>query len=129
MALSVQVDPHPNPAELRSLMRDAWGSEPETDIAAILERSLAHVGAYDGERLVGFVNIAWDGGVHASIFDTTVHPDYRRCGIATSLVRRATEVARERGAHWLHVDYEPRLTAFYEACGFRPTAAGLIKLR
>jgi hypothetical protein len=37
--------------------------------------------------------------------------------------------ARTRGAHWLHVDFEPHLTDFYRACGFAPTAAGLIRLR
>jgi hypothetical protein len=44
------------------------------------------------------------------------------------LVREATGVARERGAEWLHVDFEPHLTGFYRACGFQPTEAGLIKL-
>ena len=34
----------------------------------------------------------------------------------------------ERGAQWLHVDFEPHLTAFYRGCGFRPTEAGLIAL-
>jgi GNAT superfamily N-acetyltransferase len=89
---------------------------------------LAHVGAYDGERLVGFVNVAWDGGVHAFLLDTTVHPEFQRQGIATTLVRRAAELARERGAQWLHVDYEPHLEGFYRGCGFRPTLAGLIAL-
>ncbi|MGO7964834.1 GNAT family N-acetyltransferase [Rhizobium ruizarguesonis] len=51
-----------------------------------------------------------------------------RQGIATRLVREATRVARERGAEWLHIDFEPHLTGFYRACGFRPTEAGLIKL-
>ena len=36
--------------------------------------------------------------------------------------------ARNRGAEWLHVDYEPHLEAFYRGCGFRHTAAGLIDL-
>jgi GNAT superfamily N-acetyltransferase len=95
----------------------------------VLKRSLAHVGAYDGDRLVGFVNVAWDGGVHAFLLDTTVHPDVQRQGIATSLVRRAAELAGERGAEWLHVDYEPHLESFYRGCGFRPTGAGLIALK
>jgi hypothetical protein len=43
-------------------------------------------------------------------------------------VRRATELARQRGALWLHVDFEPKLEAFYRQCGFRPTAAGLMRL-
>jgi hypothetical protein len=28
----------------------------------------------------------------------------------------------------LHVDYEPHLDGFYRGCGFRPTAAGLLRL-
>ncbi|MGO8147885.1 GNAT family N-acetyltransferase, partial [Rhizobium leguminosarum] len=47
---------------------------------------------------------------------------------ATRLVREAMRFAQERGAEWLHVDFEPHLTCFYRACGFRPTKAGLIKL-
>ena len=44
----------------------------------MLARSLTYVAAYDtvggGEQLVGFVNVAWDGGIHAFLLDTTVHP-------------------------------------------------------
>jgi GNAT superfamily N-acetyltransferase len=90
--------------------------------------SLGHVGAYDRARLIGFVNITWDGGVHAFILDTRVHPDYRRQGIATKLVMRGISLARERGAHWLHVDFEPHLSEFYRRCGFRHTEAGLLRL-
>jgi len=43
-------------------------------------------------------------------------------------VQRASALARDRGAAWLHVDYEPQLESFYSGCGFRPTAAGLIRL-
>jgi ribosomal protein S18 acetylase RimI-like enzyme len=127
--IEIRVDPHPSGDALRALWRAAWGEDPVRDFGAILARSLCHLGAYDGDRLVGFVNVAWDGGIHATIFDTCVDPEYRRRGIATDLVREATRVARERGAEWLHVDFEPHLTEFYRKCGFRPTEAGLIKLR
>jgi GNAT superfamily N-acetyltransferase len=86
------------------------------------------VGAYDGESIVGFVNVAWDGGVHAFILDTCVHPNFRRRHVATRLVNLAEQLARQRGANWLHVDFEPHLEEFYRGCGFRPTAAGLIDL-
>ena len=85
--------------------------------------------AYDSPRLVGFVNVAWDGGQHASIFDTAVHPEYRRRGLGTRLVKQAIGLARQRGARWLHVDFASRLTEFYRKSGFRPTSAGLIELR
>ena len=94
----------------------------------MLSRSLAHISAYDGTTLIGFVNVATDGGVHAFLLDTSVHPDFQHRGIGSDLVRRAIEAAKARGAQWLHVDYEPHLDGFYRACGFRPTLAGLIDL-
>ncbi|KAF5884564.1 GNAT family N-acetyltransferase [Rhizobium sp. PEPV16] len=126
--LDLRIDPFPSAAELNALFSAAWGSPHNRDFTAILSHSLAHIGAYQDDRLVGFVNVAWDGGIHAFILDTLVHPDMRRHGIATRLVREATRIARERGAEWLHVDFEPHLTGFYRACGFIPTEAGLIKL-
>lgn len=123
-----RLDPFPSEEELNPLWRAAWGSDWSGDLAFILTRSLVHAAAYDGDRLVGYVNVAWDGGVHAFLLDTTVDPGFQRRGIATELVRLVTEASRTRGAEWLHVDYEPHLLGFYEACGFRPTAAGLIKL-
>lgn len=113
---------------LRRLWDAVWRRPAPQRLADVLARSLAHVGAYDGSNLVGFVNVATDGGEHAFLLDTAVHPDCRRRGIWTGLVARAVELARERGASWLHVDFEPRYASFYRRCGFRPTEAGLIAL-
>jgi ribosomal protein S18 acetylase RimI-like enzyme len=124
----IRVDAHPDDGDLRALMLASWGEPTQADFEAIWSRSLAHLCAFSDDRLVGYVNIAWDGGAHASVFDTTVHPDYRRKGIGVALVKEAAKVAREHGAEWLHVDYEPRLAGFYGACGFAPTNAGLMRL-
>ncbi|MFF1695892.1 GNAT family N-acetyltransferase [Streptomyces sp. NPDC058257] len=96
----------------------------------VKEHSLGWVGARDGEGvLVGFVNVAWDGGDHAFLIDTKTRGSHQRRGIATSVVRLAAEQARAAGCEWLHVDFEPGLRGFYfGACGFRPTEAGLIHL-
>jgi GNAT superfamily N-acetyltransferase len=84
----------------------------------------------DAGELIGFVNVAWDGGVHAFVLDTIVAAAFRRRGIATALVAIAEREARAVGCEWLHVDFEPHLTTFYlEACGFRSTPAGVIELR
>lgn len=95
----------------------------------VFAHSMGWVCAHDGERLVGFVNVAWDGAVHAFLLDTTVHSDYQRRGIGMALVREATALAREGGAEWLHVDYADALEPFYRGCGFVPTPAGLIHLQ
>jgi len=82
----------------------------------------------DGE-LVGFVNVAWDGGDHAFLLDTKVRPNHQRRGIDTELVRAAARHAKEAGCEWMEVDFEDDLAAFYyDACGFTPTQAGLVRL-
>ncbi|BCJ33684.1 N-acetyltransferase [Actinocatenispora thailandica] len=115
-------------AELRTLFSAAWGDDSGTCWAPILARSLSWVTARRGETLVGFVNVATDGGRHAFLLDTTVHPDEQHRGLGTRLVRAAADQARTGGAEWLHVDYEPHLTGFYAGCGFRPTTAGLLRV-
>jgi ribosomal protein S18 acetylase RimI-like enzyme len=124
----IRVDPRPDIAALQALMLASWGEPTLADFETIWSRSLAHLCAFSDGKLVGYVNIAWDGGVHASVFDTTVHPDHQRRGIGVALVREAAKVAQEHGAKWLHVDFEPRFAGFYRACGFVPTEAGLMRL-
>jgi GNAT superfamily N-acetyltransferase len=81
-------------------------------------------------KLIGFVNVAWDGGVHAFVLDTMIATAFRRQGLAADLIKEATKRAREAGCEWLHVDFAPHLRSLYfDACGFRPTDAGLIPLK
>jgi ribosomal protein S18 acetylase RimI-like enzyme len=81
-------------------------------------------------RLIGFVNVAWDGGVHAFILDTMVAKEFRRQGIAKRMIEEAVNRSRQTQCEWLHVDFESALRQFYfDACGFRPTDAGLIRLK
>ena len=92
--------------------------------------SLGWVTARSGSGLlVGFVNVAWDGGGHAFLIDTKTRPSHQRHGVGTAVVRRAVEGARAAGCEWLFVDYEAHLEKFYlESCGFRRTHAGLVHL-
>ncbi|MEU0119896.1 GNAT family N-acetyltransferase [Streptomyces bobili] len=92
--------------------------------------SLGWVCAREDGRLVGFVNVAWDGGVHAFVLDTMVAQDMHKTGVGTELVTTAAQGARAADCEWPHVDFEEHLRPFYfDACGFRPTDAGLIALR
>jgi GNAT superfamily N-acetyltransferase len=101
----------------------------DDDWRAQLAHSLGWVCAYEDDELVGFVNVAWDGGVHAFVLDTLVPSTHRRQGIGKELVEVAEREARAAGCEWLHVDFEDHLRAFYfDACGFTPTNAGLIEL-
>jgi ribosomal protein S18 acetylase RimI-like enzyme len=118
--------------ELSELHAAAFESELEVSAwGERLERwALTWVGAFSNDQLVGFVQVCWDGGAHAFVLDTAVHPEHGRRGIGKQLVLTAADESRKAGCEWLHVDFEPHLSAFYlDACGFRPTDAGLLKLR
>ena len=104
------------------LIEDDWHAQ-------VHRHSLGWVCARQGADLVGFVNVAWDGGAHAFILDTVVAEHARHLGIGKGLIAVAVESAHAAGCEWLHVDFEEHLREFYfGACGFAPTAAGLIAL-
>lgn len=92
--------------------------------------SLGWVTARYEDGLVGFVNVIWDGGVHAFVEDTAVAERVRRRGIGRRLIAVAREHATAAGCEWLHVDFDDHLRSFYfDACGFAPTNAGLMRLQ
>jgi len=99
-------------------------------VSLTANHSLGWVTAKDDDALVGFVNVIWDGLVHAWIQDVMVAKSHRGAGIARQLVEIAREHAAAAGCEWLHVDFDDELKPFYfDACGFRPTNAGLIALQ
>lgn len=92
--------------------------------------SLGWVTARDTDGLVGFVNVVWDGLVHAWLQDTMVAIRARGRDVGTGVVACARSGATASGCEWLHVDFDDHLLPFYfDACGFRPTNAGLIALQ
>jgi GNAT superfamily N-acetyltransferase len=114
-ALHAEAFAHP-------LLEDDWRRQ-------VRSHSLGWVCARDRDELVGFVNVPWDGGVHAFVLDTIVAEGARRRGIGSRLVAIAAAEARAAGCEWLHADFEDHLRSFYfDACGFTPTNAGLIAL-
>jgi len=114
-ALHAEAFDHP-------VLHDDWRGQ-------VQKHSLGWVCAREGDELVGFVNVAWDGDVHAFILDTIVAAKAGRQGIGTQLVAVAVDESRAAGCEWLHVDFDDHLRAFYfDACGFTPTNAGLIAL-
>jgi len=128
--IEYKFSPQVSGRDLSAFLAEAWPDRgQQQDLGPVLSRSLGYVCAYRAGELVGFVNVATDGGAHAFLLDTTVRPDCRRRGIGRQLVRQAEQLARKGGAEWLHVDFEPGLEQFYHKCGFRESRAGLINLR
>ena len=118
--------------ELNALHAEAFGHDvlAEDWWGQVNRHSLGWVCLRRAGRLIGFVNVAWDGGVHAFLLDTMVATAERRQGHAAFMVAAAASRAKAWGCEWLHVDFEPRLKDLYLGkCGFRPAEAGLIALR
>ncbi len=121
-------------AEVNALHSEAFGTRLYTDEewdweALVARHSLGWVVARDGSELVGFVNVLWDGLVHAWLQDTMVAGQHGRRGVGTGLVAAAREGARSAGCEALHVDFEPHLASFYlDACGFESAPAGVMRL-
>ena len=133
MSITYEWRGHFDDAEVNELHAEAFEHRVlEDDWRAQVERhSLGWVCARDGDALlVGFVNVAWDGGVHAFVLDTIVARSARRRGIGKRLVELCVDGARNANCEWLHVDFDDDLRAFYfDACGFAPAPAGVIPLR
>ena len=110
--------------ETRLFDESEWNWVDQTD-----RHSLGWVVARDGDRFIGFVNVLWDGLVHAYIEDVMVDAEYRHRGVGVGVVHAARDGARGAGCEFLHVGFEEDLRPFYiDACGFRPTLGGLIEL-
>lgn len=98
-------------------------------VSQLTGHSLGWVVARDDGSLVGFVNVVWDGLVHAWLQDTMVATSARHRGVGSALVETAVAEAQTAGCEWLHVDFDEHLRDFYvDACGFTPTGAGLMQL-
>jgi ribosomal protein S18 acetylase RimI-like enzyme len=117
------INPPVTNEALNSLFDAAWSQHDWRGFQSVVSRSPTYVCAYQGDRLIGFVNLAWDGGLHAFVLDTTVHPEMRRQGIGQQLVRHAVMVAHERGVEWVHVDFEPHYRG--ETCHTLPSSMPL----
>lgn len=121
--------------EVNRLHAEAFGTrlfdESEWNWKELTNRySLGWVVAREAGELVGFVNVTWDGLVHAWIQDTMVATTAGGQGIGTQLVGVARDEATKAGCEWLHVDFDDHLRKFYiDSCGFTPTNAGVIALQ
>ena len=80
------------------------------------------------DELAGFVNMLWDGLVHAWLQDTMVARRPRGESIGTWLPH-ASDGAKAAGCEYLHLDFDEHLRPFcIGACGFAPISAGLLVL-
>ena len=111
--------------EVLALYRDA-GWKNYLERAYILpeayKNSLCALGAFDGDRLVGFIRAVGDGVSIVFIQDIIISASWQRRGIGTRLMKTLLE--RYKGVYQIQLltDDTEKTRAFYRALGFR--AAG-----
>jgi N-acetylglutamate synthase-like GNAT family acetyltransferase len=93
-----------------------WPEHGEQDITAVLSSDLA-IGAWDGERLIGFARVISDHRLHAYIDDVVIHPDYQRQGVGRELL--ANLLAALQHIETITLFCQPELLEFYRQSGFR----------
>ena len=121
VGIEYRINPSVSSEALNELFASAWDGHVSKDFVAQLKRSLFFVCAFSGSRLVGFVKVISDAGVHVFLLDTTVHREFQHCGIGRELVTRAIIESRARGWDCSLVGFGSSLTA-------QPVVAKLGKL-
>lgn len=108
------------PAALALLGDTYWNQQhPPARVAAAHRNTPAWVCAYAGSLLVGTARAITDGAKLAYVMDVAVHPDHRRRGIATALLRLLLDHPAVRGAH--RVELHTRDAGpVYAGLGFTP---------
>ncbi|MEA2574334.1 MAG: hypothetical protein QOH93_1632 [Chloroflexia bacterium] len=115
--------------QVRALL-EACGVEGQLSEESRLRRMIDNadrtVGAFDGDRLVGFARALCDEAFSGYIGTVCVHPEHRGQGIGTELVIQLTEDSPE--ITWVVRAVEDS-SAFWERQGFTHSTVGMEKLR
>lgn len=93
-----------------------WVSRQPALLAKVLATGPA-VGAWDGERLIGFARAVTDGYFRAYIEDVVVHPTYQRQGIGRQLLSHLLGELPQIDVVSLFCQTD--LAPFYEQFGFK----------
>ena len=97
---------------------DPWS---EKSVASELENPLSHwLVAMEGDTVVGYVGSQTVLG-ETDMMNVAVHPDYRRQGIAESLIQTLVKDLKDRQSHCLTLevrDSNASARALYEKLGF-----------
>ncbi len=89
-----------------------------------LMTSYYHIAAYEGGKLIGYIDSVSNGVTDAYIQDLMVCPDHQGKGIGTALMDQMIGYLKEKHIYMISVVYEESLKPFYARFGFYPMLCG-----
>lgn len=121
-----------NPRQVKALFRDAGWTEDlahyaPKQIQKLLRHSHLVLSAWNRKKLVGFASAVSDGVLCAMVQNLVVHPDFRRRGLGTALLREMARTMKKQHVSCLFALGHRRGWArrFFERVGFRPLDWGV----
>lgn len=120
---STRVSPH-EIAELRKSV--GWNSMEECHKNS-LKQSYFYICCYEGDKLIGFLDVVSNGVTDAYIQDLMVSPEYQGKGIGTNLMNKAIERLKEDNIYMISVIFEESLLSFYKRFGFYTMLSGQLE--
>ncbi len=127
MSLIFKIDPDISVKKVAELRRLVGWEEREKEISRVIGDTFMTAGCFEGEQLVGFVDVLSDKVEDALIRSLVVHPDYQRMGIALKLLEMVIERIKAEKIKTINVLFEPELEQLYRKAGFKIVSGGLIE--
>lgn len=100
-----------------------WPERSLADMRFVLD-SHRSVGAWDGDKLVGFARAVTDSRFRAYIEDVLVLADYRGGGVGRQLLQMLLESLKD--IHVVTLFCQPKLSAYYSELGFKEFARQVV---
>lgn len=126
MHLTYQLNPDLDPGAVAELRRSVGWEGRLEKIKKALNASYLTAACFDGECLVGHIDVLSDGVEDALVRSLIVHPGYQGKGIGLNLLKIVLEQIRRDRIKTVNVLFEPSLNGFYRRAGFKIVSGGLI---
>lgn len=119
------------PEQLQMLFRQTgWADDRTPDgIQRMLDATYLVLGAWEGDRLIGFVRAITDGIYRALIDDMVVEESRRGQGIGSELMKRLIERLREMEIEEVFLRCGGDVVPFYQRHGFEKTRGVVMDLK
>ena len=117
-----------SPKDIADLRASVGWNRMESEYSNPIMHSYYHIGAYDSDQLVGFIDCVSNGVTDAYIQDLMVSPLHQGNGIGTELMNRMIKHLKEQKIYMISVIFEDKLKSFYRRFGFVEMLSGQMQV-